>query len=738
MNVLIAKNTAECAKWKDTAVVVDVLRSATTVCALLVKNSSRTVVVCPDEQNAQTVIGKQKGFVVLSENALSLKHEDDSPYIASRLADSTPVCLVSNDAGLALQYLRNASTVLLGGFCNFRAVVQAALAPKKDILLVPAAIFQGKQDEEDFLFAQAFKEFVEHISNPEKFLEEFNTTVRFVEFRRNGSPTALQDLEIALTLDNFSLAPRAVCSAEGHWAVCFPYGAQPSPAWASLPDLESTVTEVPQFTTMLKMDLRPMVDKTLLATHLLDEQFPQQKQGEKSPKTNTQGPSATQLRNVSILGEEKTPTQEKPQEPKKGLKGFFSNLVNSGKTDTPAETSSTPEPMSLSKPTTEPEQLSAKDAPKREETPEEIAAENAKTHIDLSDGKTVWNISKPRPGMFTQVPEDETMHVKWEQISHEDIPQDAPITQAPNPNRPQERVLELSVFEHGDTKLPLRKTQPHLKPQPQENQTTEPVAQEPQPVQQKSHAETLPQTSEPVVRKTAQPHVSPAASVKQPKHKKAIVLFSGGLDSTTCLYWARSQGYECEALTVSYGQRHRREIAFAQAITRHLGIKHHLIDLKLPWLATSSLVDKEQPLPDNAVEQISHSGVPSTYVPGRNLMFLAIAGSLLDAIGADAIIAGPNAVDFSGYPDCTPGFYKAAGEALNRGTTRGVREGIEVLAPLMEMNKADIVRLAVALKVPLKYTWSCYAGGDKPCGKCDSCKLRAKGFKEAGYKDPAL
>ena len=222
------------------------------------------------------------------------------------------------------------------------------------------------------------------------------------------------------------------------------------------------------------------------------------------------------------------------------------------------------------------------------------------------------------------------------------------------------------------------------------------------------------------------------------RKKKAIVLFSGGLDSTTCLYWALDKGYECEALTVSYGQRHDREVLAAQMITRNLGVKHHLITLNLPWLSCCSLVDKSQKLPDVALEDIPKEGIPSTYVPGRNLMFLSIAGSLLDAVEADAIIAGPNAVDFSGYPDCTPAFFKAAGEALNRGTKRGVREGIEVLAPLMDLSKTDIVRLGAKLKVPFELTWSCYAGGKKPCGHCDSCKLRAKGFAEAGVHDTSL
>lgn len=222
------------------------------------------------------------------------------------------------------------------------------------------------------------------------------------------------------------------------------------------------------------------------------------------------------------------------------------------------------------------------------------------------------------------------------------------------------------------------------------------------------------------------------------KKKKAIVLFSGGLDSTTCLYWALNQGYECEALTVSYGQRHDREVLAAQLIARNLGVKHHMITLNLPWLATSSLVDKNQSIPDVAVEDIPNAGVPTTYVPGRNLMFLSIAGSLLDSVGATAIVAGPNAIDFSGYPDCTPAFFKAAADALNRGTVSGVNEGIEVLAPLMRLSKAEIVKLASQLKVPFEQTWSCYAGGQKPCGNCDSCKLRAKGFEEAGVHDTAL
>lgn len=234
--------------------------------------------------------------------------------------------------------------------------------------------------------------------------------------------------------------------------------------------------------------------------------------------------------------------------------------------------------------------------------------------------------------------------------------------------------------------------------------------------------------------------VAEAFSVlKQPKSaKKAVVLFSGGLDSTTCLYWARSQGYTCETLTVTYGQRHAREVQSAQSIAARLGVKAHWLDIKLPWLTQCSLTNPAVALPDVPLAQITAGEIPSTYVPGRNLLFLALAGSLADSVGADTIIAGPNAVDFSGYPDCTPVFYQAAAQALNRGTKQGVTQGLEVLAPLMHLSKADIVRLAAQLQVPFELTWSCYAGGDKPCGKCDSCKLRAHGFKEAGVQDTSL
>lgn len=224
------------------------------------------------------------------------------------------------------------------------------------------------------------------------------------------------------------------------------------------------------------------------------------------------------------------------------------------------------------------------------------------------------------------------------------------------------------------------------------------------------------------------------------KIKKAVVLFSGGLDSTTALCWAIERGFDCCALSVRYGQRHSRENRAARAIARRLGVKLYEIKLDLPWLGSCSLVNKKMKLPDVKLAGIGKkAGIPSTYVPGRNLMFASIGVSLADSIGAGAVLMGPNIVDYSGYPDCRPAFYSALQRTVSAGTRAGVEGGgIMMLTPLMKLGKADIIRIASRVGAPLELTWSCYSGGKEPCGRCDSCKLRAKGFAEAGLADPAL
>jgi 7-cyano-7-deazaguanine synthase len=222
--------------------------------------------------------------------------------------------------------------------------------------------------------------------------------------------------------------------------------------------------------------------------------------------------------------------------------------------------------------------------------------------------------------------------------------------------------------------------------------------------------------------------------------KKAVVLFSGGLDSTTALAWALAKGYECLAVSFDYGQRHARENAAARAIARRLGVKLYEINLAFPWFASCSLVNKNLKLPDVKLAKIGRKGdIPSTYVPGRNLVFASVGFSLADAEGAEAIVLGPNVLDYSGYPDCRPEFYRALQRAAAFGTRSGAGgRPIKILTPLIKLSKAGIARLGLRLKAPLELTWSCYRGGNRPCGRCDSCKLRAKGFADAGLKDPAL
>jgi 7-cyano-7-deazaguanine synthase len=221
--------------------------------------------------------------------------------------------------------------------------------------------------------------------------------------------------------------------------------------------------------------------------------------------------------------------------------------------------------------------------------------------------------------------------------------------------------------------------------------------------------------------------------------RKAVVLLSGGLDSTTALYWAVSRGYAPVALAVHYGQRHARELRAARHVARRAGVAFHEVKLSLPWLAVSSLANKRLKLPLIPLAKIGRGAIPSTYVPGRNTMFLALAVSLADAIGAEAVVIGANALDYSGYPDCRPEFLNAFAAAARRGTKRGAEgRSLKILAPLLRLDKKGIVRLAARVKAPLQLTWSCYAGGARPCGVCDSCQLRAKGFREAGEADPAL
>ena len=214
--------------------------------------------------------------------------------------------------------------------------------------------------------------------------------------------------------------------------------------------------------------------------------------------------------------------------------------------------------------------------------------------------------------------------------------------------------------------------------------------------------------------------------------KKAVVLLSGGLDSATVAAQAMADGYGLMALSFRYGQRHERELTAAKAVVEHLGIgQHFVVDVNLSQWGGSSLTDENQTLPQDGIEA---DVIPSTYVPGRNTVFISLALSLAEAQGAEAIYLGINAVDYSGYPDCRPEYLGAFQTLASLSSKVGVEgKPIELKAPLVMDSKVDIVKRAVALNVPIPQTWSCYAGGESPCGKCDSCRIRDQALIEAGY-----
>lgn len=219
---------------------------------------------------------------------------------------------------------------------------------------------------------------------------------------------------------------------------------------------------------------------------------------------------------------------------------------------------------------------------------------------------------------------------------------------------------------------------------------------------------------------------------------EAIVLLSGGLDSSTVLAIASEKGHEIVALTFDYGQKHKRELNSARKIAKHFRVKEHLlVPLNIGELLKSSLTSELMAIPQRESLEEASSDIPSTYVPSRNIIFLSIAASVAESRGARTVYIAANSVDFSGYPDCTPEFIAAFQKVLDVGTKAGKEgNGITVEAPILTMSKAEIVKEAVRLKVPLELTWSCYKGGVKACGRCDSCLLRLEGFSKAGVKDP--
>ncbi|MFC1501034.1 7-cyano-7-deazaguanine synthase QueC [Elusimicrobiota bacterium] len=216
---------------------------------------------------------------------------------------------------------------------------------------------------------------------------------------------------------------------------------------------------------------------------------------------------------------------------------------------------------------------------------------------------------------------------------------------------------------------------------------------------------------------------------KTSTNKKAVVLLSGGIDSSTVLYYAKSKNYLCRCLIFDYGQKHVREISSAKNIAKSAKIPFRVLTINLPW-KSSSLIDKSKKIPVHK-DLSKLNKLPSTYVPGRNTIFLSYALSYAEELKASTIFIGANILDYSGYPDCRPNYYKLWNKLL-----KSLGLNIKILAPLQYLNKSQILKLGTRLNVPYKYTWSCYSGKAKPCGICDSCKFRSKGFSKIKLQDP--
>ncbi len=218
----------------------------------------------------------------------------------------------------------------------------------------------------------------------------------------------------------------------------------------------------------------------------------------------------------------------------------------------------------------------------------------------------------------------------------------------------------------------------------------------------------------------------------------AIVIFSGGLDSTTALYWAKKNFDEVYAITFYYGQRHSIEIEMAKITAKNAGVKEHvLFEVDLSKFGASALTDRSIEVPETySVEEIKERGIPVTYVPFRNGVFISIAAAYAESRNTTNLVGGWNAVDYSGYPDCRPEFLSAMEGALNRGTKLGAEgKKWKIHAPLIKLTKGEIIKLGLSLGADYSYAVSCYRGTEVPCGRCDSCVLRAKGWMEAGEED---
>lgn len=221
--------------------------------------------------------------------------------------------------------------------------------------------------------------------------------------------------------------------------------------------------------------------------------------------------------------------------------------------------------------------------------------------------------------------------------------------------------------------------------------------------------------------------------------KKSIVLFSGGIDSTTALYWAINRYEEVHALTFDYGQRHKIEVSMARNIVQKLNVPHEILRVDLQQIGGSTLTDPKLPLPQYERAEKIEEGLPLTYVPFRNGIFLAMASALAEVKGIREIICGFHIIDSPNYPDTKNQFVEAMEEAINQGTRFSPdQEKIQILAPFVNRKKSEIIKEGLSLGADYSYSLSCYSGAEIPCQKCSSCILRIKAWEEIGQKDPLI
>jgi 7-cyano-7-deazaguanine synthase len=221
--------------------------------------------------------------------------------------------------------------------------------------------------------------------------------------------------------------------------------------------------------------------------------------------------------------------------------------------------------------------------------------------------------------------------------------------------------------------------------------------------------------------------------------EKALVLFSGGIDSTTALYWAIDRYDRVQALTFDYGQRHRIEVEFAQRIAQILHIPLKILQINLQQIGGSSLTDSASPLPSDDLSDRDKKAPPSTYVPFRNGIFLALGTAWAEVQGVQEIVCGFHVLDSPGYPDTRREFVRAMEEAINWGSAASFsQKRIHIQAPFLDMNKAEIIKKGLSLGADYSYSVSCYSGGEVPCGMCASCRMRQKAWEQVGIEDPLI